>query len=320
MNAPAPEFLSCPICRVRDTEPRYADENALVRRHPLVACRRCGLVFQRDRPDAATLGDAHALAYGEPTRRFHPLVERGVRLFRRARVRQAERLLPPGGRVLDVGCGRGLFLALLAERGYRVRGTELSETTARNAYPGVPIDTGELAPGAYPSGSFDLVTIWHVLEHLRDPRAALEAAHEALAPGGHLVVAVPNFASAQARFGRADWFHLDLPRHLFHFTPDTLRRLLEDTGFAVDALTTGQWEMDPFGLAQTALNRAGLRPNGLYDTLRNQPEVRRDLGRAKRAGLLALFPLALGLALPFSLAFRLAGRAGTLRVLARRAG
>jgi SAM-dependent methyltransferase len=310
--------LRCSICQVRDTEPVYPDATPLLRCHPLLRCRRCGLVFQSDAVSLEELDAAQTHAYGEPERRFAGPVERLVRMARWSRVRMAVRLLPPGGRVLDVGCGRGLFLRMLQERGYQVRGTELSAATAAQATSEVPIDTGELSPGRYPPASFDLISIWHVLEHLRRPDEVLAACHEALAPGGALVIAVPNFASIQARLGGPHWFHLDLPRHLFHFTPETLERLLRHSGFAVERLTTGQWEMDPFGLLQTVLNRLGLRPNGLYDTLRNHEAVRRDLGPATRLALLACLPFGLGLAVPLSAAFRLAGRAGTLRVLARR--
>ena len=78
---------------------------------------------------------------------------------------------------------------------------------------------------------------------------------------------MPNYGSTQARLGGESWFHLDLPRHIFHFTRPTLERLLRNHGFEIERYQTGQWEMDPFGLVQTVLNRMGLRHNGLFDTL-----------------------------------------------------
>ena len=132
------------------------------------------------------------------------------------------------------------------------------------------------------------------------------------------MLAVPNFASLQARLGGEHWFHLDLPRHVFQFTPQTLTRLLRDAGFEIETCRTGQWEMDPFGLLQTLLNRCGLRPNSLYDSFRSNRDVRRDLSRAHRLMMLALLPLGLLFAFPLSLACRLAGRAGTLIVVARK--
>ena len=86
-----------------------------------------------------------------------------------------------------------------------------------------------------PDNAFDLVILWHALEHLPDPSGALCAIRGLLRDGGRLVVAVPNLASWQARLLKARWFHLDVPRHLWHFTPETLEHLLRVTGFQVVA-------------------------------------------------------------------------------------
>ncbi|MFQ5513631.1 MAG: class I SAM-dependent methyltransferase [Myxococcota bacterium] len=310
--------LPCPICQVVDTEPEFPDARGPAREFPLVRCRRCGLVFQRFERGMEELDDAQSEAYGVPQRRFRGLIEWGVRLFREARVRLAARLMPPGGHVLDIGCGRAFFLRRLHDRGFEVLGTELSAATAANADPKVPIDVGELEPGRYPEDSFDLISIWHVLEHLQHPDRTLEACARALRPGGVLMIAVPNYGSAQAAFGGESWFHLDLPRHVFHFTDATLSELLVRSGFTIETLRTGQWEMDPFGWVQTALNRFGLRHGALYDTLRNHASASRDLGGAYRALLVGLFPLGMLLALPLSLLQRMRGRAGTLIVVARK--
>ena len=240
------------------------------------------------------------------------------RLFRSARARLAERLLRGPGRVLDIGCGRGVFLEILRGRGHAVRGTELSEATAANALPGIPVDPGEVRAGRYAPESFDLISIWHVLEHDQRPDEVLRACHEFLVPGGALMIAVPNFASVQARIGRELWFHLDLPRHIFQFTPTTLKRLLAESGYEIERCSTGQWEMDPFGLLQTALNRLGLRPNAMYDSLRTNRAVQRDLSPLYRAAMLLLCPLGMLLALPISGVLRIAGRAGTIIAVARK--
>jgi SAM-dependent methyltransferase len=312
------EQAACIICHVRDVRRVFPTARGPARAFPLVQCNRCGLVFQEFARTLEELDDAQRHAYGQPQRRFTSSIELGVRLFCASRVRLARRLVPPGGRVLDVGCGRGLFLRMLHDRGYRVHGTELSAATAANADPDMPVDVGELGPGMYDPRSFDLICIWHVLEHMRRPDLALQAAWEALVPGGVLLIASPNFASLQSRIGGEFWFPLDLPRHLFHFTPETLRRLLSDSGFVLEYCRTGQWEMDPFDLLQTILNRIGLRHNALYDALRSNPVVRRDLPLFSRAALVALFPVGMLCAIPISLMFRLIGRAGTIIALARR--
>ncbi len=318
MDAQAKKLLACPICYAAETTDEFPSARGPARRFPLVRCLGCGLVFQRYAPVADQLDRAQLGAYGTPGRRFHAFVEVAVRLARWTRVRLAMRVIPCGGRVLDIGCGRGLFLHMLQARGYRVRGTELSSLTVSNAISGVPIDLGDLRVGQYPDDHFDLISIWHVLEHLRSPGSVLRLCHRALRPGGALLIAVPNYGSLQARLGGEHWFHLDLPRHLFQFTEETLGRLLGNAGFEIRTLRTGQWEMDPFGLLQTALNRAGLRHNALYDVLRNCPADKSDLSPLYRVALLALFPFGVVAALGASAILRLLGRAGTLIVVAHK--
>jgi SAM-dependent methyltransferase len=113
-------------------------------------------------------------------------------------------------------------------------------------------------------GPFDVITMWHVLEHLPDPMAALERSHELLAPGGRLIVSVPNNDSWQARLGGDDWLHLDIPRHLFHFTPGSLSGLVERTGMRVERIGYLYPEMEILGVLQIALNRLGIDPDLLY--------------------------------------------------------
>jgi 2-polyprenyl-3-methyl-5-hydroxy-6-metoxy-1,4-benzoquinol methylase len=238
--------------------------------------------------------------YGLPGTKFQPAVETVVRWLGARHIAFLTRALAPGSRVLDVGCGRGVILGPLADRGFAVSGFEISEAAARGADPRAAIRVApRLAAAGYAASSFDQVVIWHVLEHMDDPRSALEEVHRILAPGGRLVVAVPNFSSLQARFAGAAWFHLDLPRHLFHFPLAALRRLLAETGFEVTSEHHFSLRQNPFGWIQSALNLcAGLPRNGLYALLRQRPaDAPPPFGAATRfwlrAALMALTPPAL---------------------------
>ena len=311
------ELVVCPICHEIDTTPEFPEARGPASTYPVVRCRRCSLVVQARIP-APEIEPADTAASAPPQNRFGGPLELAIRLFRSARVRRAVRLMPPGGRTLDIGCGRGQYLNMLQERGYRVRGTEHSKETARGIEPDVPVDYGDVTPGRYADASFDLISIWHVLEHLYTPDVTLAACAEALEPGGALMIAVPNYGSVQARFGGEQWLHLDLPRHVFQFTEPTLRRLLEQHGFRIEQWRTGQWEMDPFGLLQTFLNRLGLRHNALFDTLRRDPGVKDDLSLPYRALMLLAFVLGMPVATVVSLVLRVFRRAGTLIVVARK--
>jgi 2-polyprenyl-3-methyl-5-hydroxy-6-metoxy-1,4-benzoquinol methylase len=207
--------------------------------------------------------------YGEPGTKFQPLVERLVRLVGERHISFLSRGLEPGARILDVGCGRGVILGALADRGFEVHGVEVSATAARGADPRAEIRIAPgLADAGYGESTFDEVVIWHVLEHLDDPRGTLEEVRRVLRPGSRLIVAVPNFSSLQARWAGSAWFHLDLPRHLHHFPLQTLSELLRTTGFEVETVHHFSLRQNPFGWIQSALNRFPRLPrNGLYALL-----------------------------------------------------
>jgi len=262
---------ACPACGARQALPRFEVEGLA---SPIVACTTCGLgrfepplgadVVARFYPDEY---------YGELGTKFQPYVEKLVRWVGSRHISYLSRGLPPGGRVLDVGCGRGVILGALADRGFEVHGVERTASAARGVDPRAHVRiASHLAEAAYPEGHFDEVVIWHVLEHLDGPDATLREVHRVLRPGGRLVVAVPNFSSAQARWSGPAWFHLDAPRHLFHFPLPALRRLLTATGFTVESEHHFSLRQNPFGWIQSALNRfTGLPRNGLYTLLHERP-------------------------------------------------
>jgi SAM-dependent methyltransferase len=136
------------------------------------------------------------------------------------------------GRLLDVGCGVGSALWRLRSYGWDVQGLELDDAAAAvGRERGLPIATGSLEDCDLVAGSFDVVRMSHVLEHACSPLATLKAAHRLLRPGGSLLMMLPNIGSFGLRRFGTNWFPLELPRHLWHFTPSTLGRLCAAAGF-----------------------------------------------------------------------------------------
>jgi SAM-dependent methyltransferase len=136
------------------------------------------------------------------------------------------------GRVLDVGCGAGSVLDVLKELGWTTHGVDVGANVVEAIGRRGHIARQGVAEAIdFPDASFDVVMLSHVLEHTFSPRKALAEARRVLRPGGQLLVAVPNFGSLQARVFRRFWASLDVPRHLYQFTPRTLRRYLEESGF-----------------------------------------------------------------------------------------
>jgi SAM-dependent methyltransferase len=137
-----------------------------------------------------------------------------------------------GGRLLEVGCASGEFLEIAAAEGYEVEGLEPDPGTSAGAREraGLPVRTGTLEDAAYAPGSFDVVVLWHVLEHLDSPRRAIEEARRILRPGGVLGVETPAIDTLWFRVLRSRWRQL-IPDHYFFFGRETLTRLIESEGF-----------------------------------------------------------------------------------------
>jgi SAM-dependent methyltransferase len=242
---------------------------------PMARCAACGTVFVDPVPDAATLAAAYPDDFYGVRRRDTERIEEWF-LSRRLRLTGSV----SGRRVLDVGSGDGKFLRrCIAAGATSVTGVEPSPG-GRDATTAIGIDVvadiGDLETDA----TFDLITMWHTFEHVADPRRLAAEVAGRLAPGGRLVVAVPDVDSFEAERFRADWFHLDLPRHLVFAPTGALRALFE--GFGLRHVRTARFsvEYDPFGLLQSGLNRLGRRHNALYHRLKRK----RPLGSYDRRG------------------------------------
>lgn len=236
--------LTCCVCGTRGAYAwRRAGDHILggPREFHAVKCARCGTVRLDPRPTPEEMNRhytplTYARAEGDETSGLaERLDEYNRRLAERA-VAGTSDVVPK--RALDVGCGDGRFLAQVAAQGWAVEGLEtdpVAADLARKRTGGTiheaPLETVEL-----PEGAFGLVSILHVLEHVPEPRETLAAAWRALAPGGTLLVAVPNVGCLEASLFRSCWYPLDLPRHYWGFAPRTLSRLVETCGFAVQGI------------------------------------------------------------------------------------
>ena len=310
----------CPVCRNEQALPMFAIEGMTAR---VVACTECGLGILHPQPSAAEIARSYSPEYyGDTGTKFVPLVEVLVRFVGARRARFLAKGLPQGARVLDVGCGRGVLLGALADRGCEVHGVELSEEAIQGADPRAHIRiAAHLADAHFPAEFFDRVIVWHVLEHLPDPRGTLQEIHHILKPGGQVVVAVPNFSSWQARWAGDAWFHLDLPRHLFHFPLSALRRLLTACHFECQSTHHFSLRQNPFGWLQSYLNRRpSLLRNGLYVMLQSRSDQQVKLfSRRTRVMLRLAYWLGMPVALVFSVLATLCRSGATVHVVAKTA-
>jgi SAM-dependent methyltransferase len=226
----------CPICQGSDIRPTFTatDHTLSQEQFTVQRCGGCGFQFTSPRPTQERIGGYYRSEnYISHVEKAHGLKDRIYHWVRRRAIRGKHRLIHrymPTGHALDVGCGTGDFLAYLAVQGYAAQGVEISpEARAIAEKKGVPVRASldELPVGQ----QFDLISLWHVLEHVPDPRATLEQLNRLCADGALLVVAVPDNASWDAKHYGPEWAAWDVPRHLSHFRQTDMHRLLREGGF-----------------------------------------------------------------------------------------
>jgi SAM-dependent methyltransferase len=204
------------------------------------------------------------------------------------------------GTILDIGCGAGLFLDTFGNTSWGLHGIELSAEVAKIARErtGAEVFVGDVMAASFPDESFDAVTSFDVLEHMHNPRDVMNRIWRWLKPGGVFYVFVPNVACLEARIFGSYWFGLELPRHLFHFSPRSLRSLMASEGFDEEWLIT-----PPLNYVEHSLRyafdrvyaRAGRRREPLaYARTRSLPF--RVMRKAVRLTALSLFEQATAVA------------------------
>jgi len=253
---------ACLVCGSVGFTPVFQGSDRLyhttTKQFAVVRCGQCGLLRLDPQPAPEELGRYYPDNYW-----FAPDASAASRLeeaYRRLVLRDHVQFVAHAlgsstarGPLLDVGCGGGLFLGLMRERGFSVVGLDNSREAAGIAWrrQRIPAVVGDLERVPLRAGSLAALTMFHVMEHLYDPCAYLRAARELLAPDGRLVVQVPNAASWQARLlGRA-WNGADVPRHLFDFRDGDMVKILEGAGFEVLRRKYFSLRDNPAGLASS---------------------------------------------------------------------
>jgi SAM-dependent methyltransferase len=236
------EWSDCPLCGSDRRETLWIGRDRLLGRpgeFPVVQCLECSFVYLYPRPAPESLSSFYPDDYFplQAGAESPEAIAEAEGLLRRVQGWCA-RNDKTNTNVLDLGCGTGLFLKMARDAGFQVQGVEMSASAvavARQVY-GLPVEQGDIGSVELPAESFDVVTMWHVLEHLPEPVTALRRVHRLLNPGGLLLFALPNIDSYEARTYRRRWYSLDAPRHLGHFSPATAERAVTDAGFRLERI------------------------------------------------------------------------------------
>lgn len=228
-------------------------------------CGKCSLWQTVPRLSTAELAPYYAGVYYKQRKSF---TDSHINRVRLRHIENARTHTDTGRIIVDIGCGNGALVEMLIARGWDAQGTEVAppehfvSENVRNH-----ISIGEFSQLSFPSETFDVATIWHVLEHLPDPRTYLKELHRTQKQNGLLIIEVPNIDSWQARLTKQNWFNLDVPRHVFHFNPESITRLLEEEGFRITRLSHYSAVYSLYGWIQSLLNLTTQRKNILFDIL-----------------------------------------------------
>jgi SAM-dependent methyltransferase len=310
----SPSFaLACPLCEGAQSDRIFESTNG----YAIVRCRECALVFTdaRTAPPPAQLYPHFDQSDGVALQSMRS----SLSIFLRQRA-HVVRKLKKSGRLLDYGCGNGSFAHWMSTTGFEVVGLEPFSLGSPRISERLTLLREPLESAASRLGKFDVITLWHVLEHVPQPVELLKRLRALLADGGVIVVSVPNFDSLQSKLFKGGWFHLDPPRHLIHFEKDSL----------VDAL--GRAELEPVsespflpeyggsGWVQSVLNQVLPHTNYLYEYVKDRGALKEMTATSSALHLAASLAIAapvLTLSLPIELAASRSAMGAALTVAAR---
>lgn len=285
---PGWEYVACPLCRGEHTTVLLHGRDYLHGvdgRFTVVRCDACGFAYTNPRPFGAAL----ERFYPDSANYFRPDVDpaadctevlrgrkyrllcrhlgyggpagavRGHTAAARRLLREGYPLHVPGGRLVEIGCSYGKFLHRMRCLGWEVEGVEPNAAAAQFARTrlGIPVQARVVEEAALAPETFDAAVMRMSLEHVASPLDVLHRVHAALKPGGQLLVIVPNFACHEARHFGEHYYNLHLPAHMSHFTPATLRRALELSGFQAGDCLTYSSSNDVLGSARLRAGQTG---------------------------------------------------------------
>ena len=201
-------------------------------------CQKCSFQFTNPRPDSEEIGSYYkSEQYVSHNDQSSGLINTAYRIARNftlnSKVNLVSKINGNAGHILDVGCGTGAFLENCKEQGWQIVGVEPDAEAARAAITKLQIDIPTDLSRLGRTGLFDIITLWHVLEHIPDLGKTIHQLYERLADNGTLLIAVPNSDSYDAQYFKQYWAAYDVPRHLHHFTPKTIELLFKEHSFSL---------------------------------------------------------------------------------------
>ncbi|MFD2932141.1 class I SAM-dependent methyltransferase [Spirosoma flavum] len=230
----------CPVCGNNTFSTHLICEDYLVsnQKFTIQQCQKCSFRLTNPRPDASSISSYYkSEQYVSHNDESSGLVNTAYRLVRnytlRSKLNLINKLNGKQGKILDVGCGTGAFLESCREGGWQVTGMEPDPDARTIAIKKLQAEIEPSLEAFDKTQPFDIISLWHVLEHIPDLNESITILHQLLAEQGTLLIAVPNSDSYDAHYFKEYWAAYDVPRHLHHFTPLTIEPLFKKHGFVL---------------------------------------------------------------------------------------
>lgn len=243
------EYLeNCPICSGETMYPFLSCKDYLLTEEvfTIVQCSKCGFRFTNPRPLAAQLGKYYKsdeyISHSDSRTGIFNRIYQAVRTLTIKRKYRLLQSLYQNGSLLDIGCATGDFLLYMQYKGWSVTGIEPDENARLKATTRGLNVFDENFLDQLDAGSFDIITLWHVLEHVSELQERMRQIMRLLKPGGRLVIAVPNSHSFDALHYKENWAGYDVPRHLYHFTRTTMKMLIQNSGLEFVGIHPMKWD------------------------------------------------------------------------------
>ena len=234
--------IDCPVCGADAIAPvlKAKDYTVSGEVFEIFQCSHCTLRFTQDIPTANEIGryyqSADYISHSETKKGLINLLYHRVRkITLRSKQRLIEKVTgKTTGNLLDIGCGTGAFLHTMQEGGWKVTGLEPDENARKKAGELYGLNVSPIENFySLPAQSFDVITLWHVLEHVHELHEYVQHLKTLLKQSGKLIIAVPNYTSKDATHYQQYWAAYDVPRHLYHFSPQSMQSLMQQHGLKI---------------------------------------------------------------------------------------
>ena len=235
-------YKQCPVCKSEAIQDKFSAKDYTVSQDSFTIfhCNNCSLRFTQNVPNQNEIGKYYASEnYISHSDIQEGIVNRLYHIIRKKTLAAKKKIIQKEtgktkGKILDIGCGTGGFLHTMTHAGWECTGLEPDETARTKAFELYNIQPKSSEEIYFlPEIFFDVITMWHVLEHVHDLQEYVAQFCNLLAPAGKLFIAVPNYASYDAQHYGAYWAAYDVPRHLYHFSPESMKILMAQHGLVI---------------------------------------------------------------------------------------